>query len=77
MINIFNFEAHKHKQSDKVDVQVQLNRTKERLKQILGGKENKDCPFLVISMAGTRRCGKSFLANLFISYLKYLSEVCY
>ena len=57
----------------KEKVEVKIDQTKMRM--ILGGQETENLKFLVISMAGTKRCGKSFLANIIISYLTYLSKV--
>ena len=43
--------------------------------EILSQPQCKDIPFLVISINGIKRSGKSFLCNLIICYLRYLSKV--
>ena len=57
----------------KIKVEKELH--SENLTRILDDPKTRDLPYLVISLAGTRRCGKSFLANLIISFLNSLSEV--
>ena len=57
----------------KEKVEVKIDQTKMRM--ILGGQETENLKFLVLSLAGTKRCGKSFLGNIIISYLTYLCKV--
>ena len=57
----------------KKKVEVEVDQT--GLRKILGDQTTKDHKFFVISLAGTKRSGKSFLANLLISYLTFLSKV--
>ena len=47
----------------------------EAFKNIIEDPTTRDLPYLVISLAGTKRCGKSFLANLIISFLMFSCEV--
>ena len=57
----------------KIKVEKELH--SENLTRILDDPKTRDLPYLVISLAGTRRCGKSFLANLIISFLNSSSAV--
>ena len=57
----------------KKKVEIQVDAT--GLRKILDDQMTRDHKFFVISLAGTKRSGKSFLANLLISYLTFLSKV--
>ena len=72
MIKILNV-LPKPDRADKIKVEPELQH--RALTSIVEDPKTRDLPYLVISLAGTRRCGKSFLANLIISFLNSLSEV--
>lgn len=44
----------------------------EKLLKLLGGCE--DLPVIVVSITGVFRSGKSFLLNLLVTYLEYVSK---
>ena len=62
-----------HTEPNKHSVVAQLN--DESVTKIVNSNSCRDLPFLVISINGLKRSGKSFLMNLFISFLKHLEDV--
>ena len=43
--------------------------------KIISSRQVRDMDTLVVSIGGVARSGKSFLMNLFVSYLSYLEQV--
>ena len=49
--------------------------SEDELKKVVCSPAVRDLPTIVISIGGVARSGKSFMLNLFISYLSYVEEV--
>ena len=49
--------------------------SEDELKKVVCSSAVRDLPTIVISIGGVARSGKSFMLNLFISYLSYVEEV--
>ena len=70
----FSLKKTKKKKKDKKQKSISTSATfhPERLAAVMYGMEKY--PALVVSITGVFRSGKSFLVNLMITYLQYLSE---
>lgn len=69
MVQIFRVKS----KPNAPEVQVELSG--EVVSEIVNQPKCQDCKFLVISVNGRQRTGKSFLTNLQILFLKELEKV--
>ena len=68
MVPILGFE-------EKEDKKVHPFFNDKAITDFFSRPECKNTPFLVISVNGVKRSGKSFLCNLIICYLRHISKV--